>query len=304
MGKQVAKASTSGEKRKAKHTSKAVPKEAEDEDMPSSSLPARKPLGQENSDDELEDDEIMSSLQAEASGADQDDDALVIDQDMAEDDTNAPTQGMQLDQDDSLQFKPISASALAAAQSGVDNKAKSQLRKIPVPPHRMSPLKRDWPKIYTPLVEQAGLMVRMNPRTRCVEIKSSKHTEDLGVLQKASDFVKAYTLGFDADDALALLRLDDLYVDSFEMKDVKTLHGDHLSRAIGRIAGKDGRTRFAIENASRTRIVLADTKIHILGAYQNIRIAKDSIVALIMGSPPGKVYAKLRTISARMRQRA
>jgi len=71
---------------------------------------------------------------------------------------------------------------------------------------------------------------------------------------------------------------------------------------IGRIAGEGGKVKFSIENASRTRIVLADTygiftsrsvpqlidrNVHILGSVQNIKIARDAVVSLILGSPPG-----------------
>ena len=162
-----------------------------------------------------------------------------------------------------------------------------ETRKVPVPPHRMTPLKASWSKIYPPLVEHLKLQVRMNVKNRAVELRTSKFTTDSGSLQKGEDFVKAFTLGFDVDDAIALLRLDDLYIQSFELKDVKgSLNGEHISRAIGRIAGKDGKTKFAIENASRTRVVLADQKVHILGGFKNIHIAREAIVSLILGSPP------------------
>lgn len=167
-----------------------------------------------------------------------------------------------------------------------------ETRKVPVPPHRMTPLKASWPKIYPPLVEHLKLQVRMNVKNRAVELRTSKFTTDSGALQKGEDFVKAFTLGFDVDDSIALLRLDDLYIQSFELKDVKgSLNGEHISRAIGRIAGKDGKTKFAIENASRTRVVLADQKVHILGGFKNIHIAREAIVSLILGSPPVSHYA-------------
>ena len=178
-----------------------------------------------------------------------------------------------------------------------------QSRKVPIPPHRMSPLKASWPKIYPPLVEHLKLQVRMNIKSKAVEMRTSRHTTDSGALQKGADFLLAFTLGFDVDDAIALLRLDDLYIETFEIKDVKNLQGEHLSRAIGRIAGKDGKTKFAIENTSRTRVVLADQKVHILGGFANIRIAREAVVSLILGKPPGKVYGNLRSVSGRMKER-
>lgn len=180
---------------------------------------------------------------------------------------------------------------------------KKSFRKVPVPANRYTPLKENWLKIYTPIVEQLKLRIRFNLKTRNVELQTCKQTSDIGALQRGADFVKAFVLGFSVEDGLALVRLDELFLESFQISDVKPLKGDHLSRAIGRIAGSGGRTKFTIENVTKTRIVLADSNIHILGSYQNIRLARTAICNLILGSPPSKVYGNLRTVAGRVSER-
>jgi len=215
----------------------------------------------------------------------------------AEHETQDEFEGGEGDEQDPS--KPDFAALTAAELAG----GKVMFRRVPVPAHRFTPLKEKWMDLYQPIVKHMKLQIRMNLKTRSVELRTSEHTEEVSALQKSHDFIRAFLMGFDVQDAIALLRMDDLYIDTFEVKDVKPLHGDHLSRAIGRIAGKGGKTKFAIENATRTRIVLADSKIHVLGSFANIKIARDAVCDLILGTQPGKVYTKLRSIASRLKER-
>lgn len=205
------------------------------------------------------------------------------------------------------------------------------IRKIHVPPNRMSPLKKSWEQIVITVVEKLGLEIRMNTLSKCIEIRkpsqaikdtNSKHSKDdmvldhesikensctsqenENLLQKACDYVKAFVIGYNLNDAEAILRLEDIFLETFQIQDVKRLSGDHLSRCIGRLSGRDGRTKYAIENATRTRIVIAGSSIHILGSFNCIAMARRSVCSLILGTPPSKVYNQLRTISKRLKER-
>lgn len=76
------------------------------------------------------------------------------------------------------------------------SETKDDMRKIPVPAHRYTPLKENWLKIFTPIVEHLQLQVRFNLKSRNVEIKTCDETKDIANLQKAADFVKVCIIVF------------------------------------------------------------------------------------------------------------
>ena len=59
----------------------------------------------------------------------------------------------------------------------------TEMRKISVPAHRYSPLKENWMKIFSPIVEHLHLQIRFNLKVRQVEIRSCKDTKDIGETQ-------------------------------------------------------------------------------------------------------------------------
>jgi RNA-binding protein PNO1 len=71
-----------------------------------------------------------------------------------------------------LPQNPTAAPVFSPVAAGADKTTlKSQSRRIPIPPHRMTPLKKDWLNVFGPLTEILGLQVRMNVQRRCVEIR-------------------------------------------------------------------------------------------------------------------------------------
>ncbi|KAK2196811.1 bifunctional K Homology domain [Babesia duncani] len=176
-------------------------------------------------------------------------------------------------------------------------------RRVPVPPNRMTPLQKNWEEIVRTVVEQLKLQIRMCTKRKCVEVRLANENSDPSFLQKAQDYIRAFMLGFELKDAEAVIRLEDIFVETFEIKDVKRLQGDHLSRCIARISGKDGKTKHAIENATCTRIILANDKIHIIGSFNSIKMARRAICDLILGQQPGKVYNNLCNLAKRLREK-
>ena len=96
---------------------------------------------------------LSTGPSAEQSAANDDDDVMIDTEDAgAPADSSAPA------------FGPLPASAQRTT-------LKSETRRIPIPPHRMTPLKKEWVNIFGPLTEILGLQVRMNVQRRCVEIR-------------------------------------------------------------------------------------------------------------------------------------
>jgi RNA-binding protein PNO1 len=70
---------------------------------------------------------------------------------------------------------PTEAPVFGPAPASAGKSVKSETRRVAIPPHRMTPLKKEWINIFGPLTEMLGLQIRMNVQRKCVEIRVRLH---------------------------------------------------------------------------------------------------------------------------------
>ena len=80
------------------------------------------------------------------------------------------------------------------------NQIKREYAKVRVPPNRMKPLRDNWATIVKVLVEHMKIQIRMNPKKKCIEIRTSPTTTDPCAIRKCEDFLKSFICGFDLQD--------------------------------------------------------------------------------------------------------
>ncbi|MEM5812569.1 MAG: KH domain-containing protein [Candidatus Aenigmatarchaeota archaeon] len=114
-------------------------------------------------------------------------------------------------------------------------------------------------------------------------------------VMKAADIVKAIGRGFSPKNAFLLLNED------FELH-IITLHGESektIRRLMGRVIGREGKTRKKIEEVCGARISVYGKTVAIIGDYRQIEIASKCVEMLLQGRTHGYVYRTLYEMKRR-----
>jgi ribosomal RNA assembly protein len=133
---------------------------------------------------------------------------------------------------------------------------------------------------------RAGVKLTFDSETGQVRIEPGDNP--LGVL-KANDTLKAIARGFSPEKALRLLQ-EDQFLDIIDIRDYVGDSERAITRMKGRLIGKGGRTREAIERATGVYVSIYGKTVTTIGSAEQLRNARDAVEMLLKGAEHSTVY--------------
>ncbi len=151
-----------------------------------------------------------------------------------------------------------------------------------IPEERMKLLNAD-PRIQKKLKEMCGCEFHF---AEDVQIES----DDPLKIFRVKEVIKAFGRGFGIDDALALLD-ENFYLEVIE---IESKSKNRINVLKGRVIGREGGTKKIIEKISETKLSIYGKTISIIGRWEGVQIAKETVDLILSGSKHSTVYRFLR----------
>lgn len=141
-------------------------------------------------------------------------------------------------------------------------------------------------QIKREIEKSLGIKIEINSSTGDCEIKPKKNDPnwDLLNLFTAQKIVKAINRGFNPTKAMKLL--EDTYdLEIFNLLLILGKSDKRIKRVKGRIIGRNGEMRKAIERYAESFISVYGKTVSIIADYENLQIARKAVNMIINGTP-------------------
>ncbi len=133
--------------------------------------------------------------------------------------------------------------------------------------------------------------IRLDEANNLVVIERKDEKSDV---LKARDFVLALDNCVEEDVALDVLRKDFMVY----LIDLRNIFQDKedIKRILGRIIGENGKIKTKIMEITECHITITDSKILLLGSYEDIEYARHAIQIIVDGSPHTRLFKYLEKV--------
>jgi ribosomal RNA assembly protein len=122
-----------------------------------------------------------------------------------------------------------------------------------------------------------------------VTIEATETTDDPLSVWRARDIVIAIARGFSPKKSFRLLD-EDQAMEVMDLTDFVGRSENALKRVRGRIIGESGKTRRTIEELTGVNLSVYGRTVSIIGEFDQLAVAKESIMLFIHGAQHGTVY--------------
>ncbi|NIA10151.1 MAG: RNA-processing protein [Nitrospiraceae bacterium] len=145
-------------------------------------------------------------------------------------------------------------------------------------------------------IEDYGTEIHVDSKTGDVTIKG----DDAVVELDTQNVVKAIGRGFSPEHAMLLFN-ENYYFELIDVRDYVGKKTKSIHRVAGRIIGRGGKTRAAIEDATDTKISVYGTTVGLIGGIGGMDVAIRAVEMILNGSNHSTVYHFLDKEKKRMK---